>query len=314
MTVLGEEEQIATYGTGLQTTRLTGAPDGTVRWQHTRGRDHPAPYPTTPAGFVARAREASDDVIHFATPVRADGDSATWHATGRRSAARVLLADDDACRQLSPLLGRLGSRLRILHTPGPAPAHTSGYPLPPGLARLRPWLERGGGTRAGAGFHYRMRTQLGPARMAKLRDFTDALIRPTDQDTVLHGWLTLGNVVPPDTPDTGAPTVVLSGVEVARARPEADLAWLVGEIEEFRRTAELSGAPKPQLLDLTATFLHHYGPGYDRAVVAAGAVVRIATHAHDFAHYVGWHASLHTYIPMLADLLDGDGLTSLPGT
>jgi hypothetical protein len=313
MTVLGEEEQIATYGTGLQTTRLTAGPDGTVRWQHTRGRNHPAPYPRIPADFVARVREASDDVLHFATPTHADGNTATWHAAGRRSAARVLLADDDACHQLSPLLGRLGSRLRILHTPVPTSAH-AGYPLPPGLTRLRPWLEHGGGTRAGAGFHYRLRTQLGVGRMTKLRDFNDALLRPTGQDTVLHGWLTLGNIVPPDTPDTGAPTVVLSGIEAAHARPEADLANLVGEIEEFRRTAELSGAPNPQLHDLTAAFLDHYGPGYDRAVVAAGAVVRIATHAHDFAHYVGWHASLHTYIPMLADLLDCDGLTSLPQT
>ncbi|MFJ8871352.1 hypothetical protein ACIRD6_37095 [Streptomyces sp. NPDC102473] len=312
MTALGEEEQIASYGTGLQTTRLTRSPGGVIRWQHTRGRDHPTPYPRIPADFTARAHEASDGALHFATPTHADGDSATWDATGRRSAARVLLADDDARHQLTPVLGHLGSRLRILHTPRPASTHV-GYPLPPGLTRLSPWLEHGGGTRAGAGFHYRLRTQLGPARMTKLRAFTDALLRPTDQDTVLHGWLTLGNIIPPDPPGTGTPTVVLSGIEAARARPEADLAAVVGEIEEFRRTAELSGAPKPQLQDLTAAFLHHYGPGYDSAVVAAGAVVRIATHAHDFAHYVGWHASLHTYIPMLADLLDSDGLTSLPG-
>ncbi|MFE9703327.1 hypothetical protein [Streptomyces sp. NPDC005930] len=307
----GHEPEITVYGTGLQTTRLTRCPQGGVHWQHTRGRNHPAPYPRIPAGFAARAQQASDDTLRFATPLHANDHSATWHTAGTRSAARVLLDQDGAGPQLAPLLTSLGARLKILHTPGPTPP-PGAYTLPPGLARLRPWLAQGRGTRAGAGFHYRLRTQLGTERWSKLRDFTETLLQPTAQDTVLHGWLTLGNIIPPDTPGPRTPATVLSGTEAARGRPEADLASIVGEIEEFRRTAELSGHPDPALCDLTTAFLHHYGPGYDPGVVAAGAVVRIATHAHDFANYVGWHPSLHTYIPMLADLLDSDGTTCLP--
>ncbi|TDT23072.1 hypothetical protein EV562_12027 [Streptomyces sp. BK208] len=307
----GYGPEIAVYGTGLQTTRLTRCPQGGVHWQHTRGRNHPAPYPRIPAGFAARALQASDDTLRFATPLHADGHSATWHTTGTRSAARVLLDQDGSGPPLAPLLASLGARLKILHTPGPTPPPDA-YALPPGLARLRPWLAQGRGTRAGAGFHYRLRTQLGTERLSKLRDFTETLLQPTAQDTVLHGWLTLGNIIPPHTPGPRTPATVLSGTEAAHGRPEADLASIVGEIEEFRRTAELSGHPDPALGDLTTAFLHHYGPGYDPGVLAAGAVVRIATHAHDFANYVGWHPSLHTYIPMLADLLDSDGTTCLP--
>ncbi|MFG2986776.1 hypothetical protein ACGFYQ_36960 [Streptomyces sp. NPDC048258] len=308
-----DEQQIATYGTGLQTTRITRRSDGTIRWQHSRGHNHTTPYPPVPDDFTARARDASDDRLHFATPTEADATRSTWNTAGRRSAARFLLIEDDPGHHLYDLLGRLGARLEVLHTPRPAPPRDV-YPPPPGPARLRTWLEHGRGTRAGAGFHYRLRSQLGPGRFAKLRAYTDTVLQPTDHDTVLHGWLTLGSIVPPDEPGSGLPTAVLSGIEAAYGRPEADLSSIVGEIEEFRRTAELSGTPRPFLRRLTATFLDHYGLGYDRSVVAAGAVVRIATHAHDFANYVGWHASLHTYVPMLADLLDCDGNTALPGT
>ncbi|MBT2446175.1 hypothetical protein J7F03_03515 [Streptomyces sp. ISL-43] len=318
-------QQTSTYGTGLQTTRVTRLPDGTVRWSHSRGSNHPAPYPPVPHDFTTRAHAASDDALRFATPVEADAQHGTWDTAGSRSAARLLLTGDGASEQdgrdgpdepdgpVGSMLGRLGARLRVLHTARPVTAYLGEYPPPPGLTRFQPWLDGGRGTRAGAGFHYRLRSSLGPDRLAKLREFTETLLRATDADTVLHGWLTLGNIVMPDDPGPGRPAVVLSGLEAARGRPETDIGWIVGEIEEFRRTAELASTPRPLLPGLTTAFLEGYGPGgWDRDVVAAGAVVRIATHAHDFANYVGWHASLHTYVPMLADLLDSDGNTALP--
>ncbi|MFD9725787.1 hypothetical protein [Streptomyces sp. NPDC059072] len=313
MTALDEEQQISTYGTGLQTTRITRRPDGTIRWHHSRGHNHTVPYPPVPDDFVARARDASDERLRFATPTEADASRSTWDTAGRRSAARFLLTDDDPDHHLHGILGHLGARLAVLHAARPAPPRAA-YPPAAGPARLRTWLDQGRGTRAGPGFHYQLRSRIGPARFAKLRAYTEALLEPTEHDTVLHGWLTLGSIVPPDQPGSDRPTVVLSGVEAAFGRPEADLSSIVGEIEEFRRTAELSGTARPFLRRLTTTFLDRYGPGYDRSLVAAGAVVRVATHAHDFANYVGWHASLHTYVPMLADLLDRDGNTALPDT
>lgn len=313
MTTRDETSLIAAYGTGLQSTRITQQPDGTTRWQRSPGPHHTGTYPPLPPAFAEQARAASTPDLRFATPIDAGEHHAAWDTNGRRSAARALLTEDDPTHQIHAILGRLGSNLATLHTRQPGHPHTT-YPPPPGLTRLHTWLERGRGPRASAGFHYRLRTQLGHDRIDKLRSFTHTLLQPADHDTTLHGWLTLGSIVPSDQTGPDRPDVVLSGLEAARGRPEADLANIVGELEEFRRTAELAHIERPFLPGLTATFLQHYGPAWDRDTVAAGAVARIATHAHDFAAYVGWHPSLHTYIPMLADLLDCDGSTALPDT
>ncbi|WP_326844502.1 hypothetical protein OHB33_40825 (plasmid) [Streptomyces sp. NBC_01558] len=317
MTTLDDTRLIAAYGTGLQSTRITRQPDGTIRWQRSPGPNHPTgAYPPVPAAFTEQARTASSPLLRFATPHDASAHHASWDTHGPHSAARALLTEDDPTQQIHDTLGRLGNHLTTLHTRQIGRPHTT-YQQPPGLTRLQSWLEHGRGPRASAGFHHRLRNQLGPDRLDKLRSYTHALLQPTSHDTTLHGWLTLGSIVPTELKaeaDPGPGDAVLSGIEAACGRPEADLANIVGELEEFRLNAELTGTPRPFLHRLTATFLQHYGPGWDRAIVAAGAVARIATHAHDFAAYVGWHPSLHTYIPMLADLIDCDGTTALPDT
>ncbi|WP_181138634.1 hypothetical protein [Streptomyces sp. Ru73] len=315
MSVLTGPELIDTFASGLQVTRITRQADGRIHWQRTPGVNHRTPYPAVPPGFAEQAANASDDRVCFATPFDAGPHHTSWHTTGSTTAARALLSDTVPVRQLLDVCSALGSRLTVLHgrraaeppAAGPQPVG----PVPPWLDRLNTWLESGRGPRASAGFHYRLRSQLGPSRWDSLRDCSRELLRPQEPAATLHGWLTLGSVVLPDPPGRGRPSTVLSGAEATVGRPEVDLACVIGELEEFRITADRLGTDATVQRSLAAAFLTHYGDGWDRDAVAAGALARIASHAHDFASYVGWHASLHDYVPMLADLLDGAGSTVL---
>ncbi|MGW5126340.1 hypothetical protein ACWEQ7_20270 [Streptomyces sp. NPDC004069] len=305
-----DAELIDSFGTGLQVTRLSLLPDGRVRWLVGPGRDHTGPHGHVPPGFAEIAGRASGPRLRFAVPLDAGDRHCVWETPGRRSIARALLHDDgDPADRIHGVLAELGSRLRVLHDQEPL-AGLAGYPRPSVVSRLGDWLRSGRGPRAGAGFHYRLRRGLGPSRWEKLHDFAQVLLDERAPATTLHGWLSLGSIVPPDSPDDRQASVVLSGPEAARGRREIDLATVLGELEEFRRAVEGVGTERAHRL--AAAFLTHYGEGWDRRTVAMGAVTRIATHAHDFACYVGWHDELHAYVPMLADLLDGDGFTALP--
>ena len=176
------------------------------------------------------------------------------------------------------------------------------------------WLDQGGGPRAAAGWHRRLRALLGTERWEALRAFTHRALfpRPDGAETVVHGWFTLGNIVVADAPDTRPGTVVLSGPEAAWSRPETDLACVLGELLELTMVAQRQASRRPQFGRLRDALLSGYGPGWDRDAVATGAVVRIATHAHDLAAYADRHCDLHAYAPMLADLIDDRGRTALP--
>jgi hypothetical protein len=327
-------ELLDTFGTGLQTTRLVRRPGGAARWLRSPGPDVKAPFLPLSDGFVRAAERASADGLRFATPVRIAGREWAWDAPGRRSLAQLLVTDrplpGEVYGEVHDTVARLGSRLRVLHGQPPVP-ELSGR-LPTGLARLADWLDGGRVPRAGAGFRHRLRSQMGPQRWEKLRSFTHGLLPARQapdgpgQDTrdqaaaapagppcvLLHGWLTLGSVILADQPETHRGSVVLCGVEAAQGRPEVDLGSVLGELEELRLTALRTGRQRPELQDLAAALLTHYGDGWDPATVAVSAVARIVTHARDFASHVGWHADVHAYIPMITELVDSDGTTALP--
>ncbi|MEU9121549.1 hypothetical protein AB0C96_17110 [Streptomyces sp. NPDC048506] len=307
-------EVLTAFRTGYQATRVTALPDGRIRWQHTPGTHHDGLYPPVRPDVVHRLHAASDPHIRFTTPSVASPTECSWDVNGRHSLASWLVpGEDDPTERLHETIGRLGLRLRALHDQPPGTDPPTDPAPPPGPARLLAWLDSGRAPRAGAGFHHRLRAQLGPARWEKLRDFTHHLLhpRPTDRTGVVHGWFSLGRIIVADPPDATPRACVLSGFEATWGRPELDLACLIGELAEYRKAAERAGADWPVPDTLQHTFLTHYGTGWEAGTLAAGAVVRIATHAHDFAAYIGWGAQLHGYVPMLTDLLDTDGAASL---
>ncbi len=308
------QRTVTEFGTGSWTTRVVTLTDGSIRWQRAPGRDNPGPPESVPPGFGDRARAASDQHVRFAVPFVADGADFTWEAPGRNSAAGLLLSDDDRAGQLHEVFGHLGRQLRALHSQHASDEPPGDYPQPQGHVRLTNWLESGRGSRAAAGWRVQLRTQLGADRWKKLCEFAHHMLhpRPTDATTVVHGWFALGSIVVADTPGAEPGAAVLSGPEAALSRPETDVANLVGELLELSKVAERASLDRPVFKALRDRFLAHYGPGWDRETVAIGAVVRIATHSHDFAAYVGWNPDLHNYIPMLADLLDSDGAAALP--
>ncbi|MBM7167708.1 hypothetical protein JQK87_04655 [Streptomyces sp. G44] len=297
------------FGTGFETTRITLLPDNKVHWHHRVGSHRSALYPSVPGDFLRHAQAASSRALHFSTPVAENPRELGWVVNGRQSIGGLLEPGehpDDA--RLRAIARHLGTGLRKLHDRS-ADAALDHYPLPPGPSRLKAWLKDGRGPRAATGFHYRLRSQLGPARWDRLRAYVHHLLHPKagEPRTILHGWFSLGAVVVPDAPGGTEGTCVLTGPDVSQGRPETDLACLIGELTEFRFGAARLGLDLPLLDSLQSELVTHYGGAIDRGALAIGATVRIATHAHDFAAYVGWGDQLHGYIPMLAELIDCDG-------
>ncbi|MFJ4188918.1 hypothetical protein [Kitasatospora sp. NPDC089509] len=306
MTTAHRPRLLAQFGTGRQLTRITETAPDTVRWQRTPGPQHPDPYRPVPADVTAALHAADGPPVAFATPDTAEPDRYAWDVNGRRSLGE--LVESGRAGQHTDLLrdtaGHLGRHLRRLHD------HAHGrdwshHPRPGGPLRLAAWLRTGRGPRAATGFRHLLHSRLGPAAFARLTEHTDRLLTPDPgRDTLLHGWFSLGSVVLADTPDARPAASVLSGPEAAVGRPETDAACLLGELTEYRMAAHRAGLDWSWLDPVGAAFLAGYGEGLDPGLLAAAVTVRVATHACDFACYVGWDAQLHGYVPMLAELLD----------
>ncbi|MEU2856461.1 hypothetical protein [Streptomyces syringium] len=314
MTGPADLQVLEEFSTGYQATRVTALPNGHIHWQHNLKTDREGSYPPLDPDLTDRFTAASDPHVRFAAPCTAQPTEYSWEIAGRHSLATVLLPDAPTPAKHLEVFAHLGRQLRALHDQPASTGRPDAYPAPRGPSRLMAWLDRGQGTRASAGFHHLLRSRLGPSRWEKLRGFTHHLLHPepAEHTSVLHGWFSLGNLILADDPHISPRTFVLSGMDAAQGRPETDLAWLLGELAEYRKATERQGIDWPVLDTLQNTFLEHYGPGWNRDLVAAGSVVRIATHAHDFATYIGWGPQLHGYLPMLAELLDTDGATALP--
>ncbi|MEU7279176.1 hypothetical protein AB0A69_10415 [Streptomyces sp. NPDC045431] len=305
---------LSEFRTGFLTTRVSRTGTGTILWQHTPGPDRDQPFPTVPVALLDLLAAASSPVLTWVAPTTATAHEVAWETDGRHSLAAALESDSHTDRQIETIGAHLGAQLRRFHDLSRVQdhaAHRDAYPpRPPGLTRLRSWLDQGRGTRAAPAFHYRLRSRLGSRRWGRLNELTDHLLQPGGDETAtaLHGWFSMGGIVLGDRPGTEAISV-LSGPDTCWGRPEIDLGCLVGELTEYRIAARRKGIAWPVLGRLQRAFLAHYGTA-DTEAVAAGALLRVATHAHDYASYVGWSEQLHGYVPMLTELLD-DPLTAL---
>ncbi|MFR0358363.1 hypothetical protein [Streptomyces sediminimaris] len=307
------------FATGYQRTAVHRLPDGTFRWVRGAGADRPVPL----AGPGPRARRLlaapRSAGIRLALPEEIPG-ALRYTVHGAESAARLLWSELPPARRdrLTGALHGTGRLLRALHdTPGRGerPAEVAGRTGPPGPARLAAWMDTGAGPRAAARLHGLLRARFGPRRWAVLRSWCAGLAEPAPGDVLLHGAAGTGSViVAEERSGPAADSALLTGEDLAPGPPAFDVGWLLGEFLELRMTAARKGAtPRPPLTELPAALLDGYG-GADPVTAGRAAVLRIATHAHDFAAYMGWHPELGLYADALPAYVDGEGTAALNGT
>ncbi|MET8699362.1 hypothetical protein ABZW10_10900 [Kitasatospora sp. NPDC004723] len=236
-----------------------------------------------------------------------------YEVTGEVPLVRmVLTARTEADhRGLVPVLRGVGGALRRLHAEvDPLLA----APGPPGPARLAAWMDRGNGPGAARELHVFMRRRLGAARWQRVRAWCDRLAGGEASDVFLHGAPGSGTTV---LGGGGRCSALLTGEDHARGPRGFDVGWLLGELAElriFRSRAVTGGTPRSAAEDrLSAALLEGYGKltGEGEAVGQA-AVLRMLTHAHDFATYVRWDAELEHYGDALTSLIDEGGMGLVP--
>ncbi|WP_328872388.1 hypothetical protein OHT76_21020 [Streptomyces sp. NBC_00287] len=192
-----------------------------------------------------------------------------------------------------------GPRAPITPTPAsPPPANT---PAP-------------AGPRAAAALHSVALRLLGSARWDRVLGWCEELAVGRPGDVFLHGAPSLGSIVVGPEPPHGW---LMIGEELARGPADHDLGWLLGEFVEWRMTLDrpvlAPAAPlDPEVYETTrAALLRGYGPPADPVAAGRSAVLRVFTHAHDFAAYMGWHPELLEYLAAIAELIDDEGARAL---
>lgn len=198
--------------------------------------------------------------------------------------------------RITNVLTAVGRGLRELHNlpPGDVDAR------PLGTARLAAWLRGGPQSCASGRLAQAWQARLGARRTAQVLDWCDEIGAAGPRDTLLHGGASIGALV--DGAD--GPPALLCGEEIAAGRPEYDLGWLCGELLEWQLICCSSGDAAASCAAARQAVLRAYGDGIDLDLIDRVMVLRIATHAHDFAAYVGWIDPLSAYLDSVTDLVD----------
>lgn len=290
------------FGTGYQRTAIYRTDSGYL-WVRSPGPDRPGgmaePGPDlravltahTPRGMTLRLAEKVDE-------------SLVYEVQGRQTAARVAFGwrdGADARERLASAAHAVGHSLAGLHADVPATATETS---PPALSRVIRWMSTEQGPQGAAALHGVLHTHLGPARWRQVLSWCQEFAEPGDADTVLlHGAPSLGSVI---LASEGSADCLLTGEEVSRGLAGYDVGWLLGEILEWDMTASApeDTAERAAARRVGRALLGGYGALPDRTVVSRAAVLRILTHAHDFAAYRGWHPELMQYARSLSRLVD----------
>jgi hypothetical protein len=128
-----------------------------------------------------------------------------------------------------------------------------------------------------------------------------------DDPAFAHGGLSIGGIVPVT---TGAYDCVLTGEDSGGASAGHDIGWLVGELLELRATAyDAADEHLVGLLDeVIRDVLREHG-GHPEGIHRA-AVLRIALHAEDYAHFIGWDDQLIRRAQLLEKVWSDDAWAS----
>ncbi|MEU4474597.1 hypothetical protein [Micromonospora sp. NPDC023888] len=197
--------------------------------------------------------------------------------------------------RIAETLTVVGRGLRALHGLSPGGPHAR----PLGAQRLATWLRGGPQSCVSDRLARVWHARLGARRTARVLDWCDELDAAGPRDVLLQGGVSIGSLVD----GAGGPPALLCGEEIATGRPEYDLGWLCGELLEWQLAVG-------DIADVAAVeaarqaVLRGYGDGIDLDLIQRVMVLRIATHAHDFAAYVRWIDSLATQLDTVADLVD----------
>ncbi|MGV2917610.1 phosphotransferase [Streptomyces alfalfae] len=249
--------------------------------------------------------------IKLALPTPVGG---TLHYHALPGAETVAKASVEPGCTLSPvnvaaaLLGA-GEALRLLHATMPT---TDVGRRIPGPTRLAAWMRDGQGPRSAPALHPIMLRYLGGARWDRALAWCAALDEPSPGEVFLHGAPSLGSIVVGRKPSRAA---LLMGEDITRGPADFDLGWLLGEFVEWRMVLDhpVRGRRMDQELyrATVAALLDGYGPQDDPQTAGRAAVLRLLTHVHDFAAYVGWHPELLDYVAKIAELIDCEGASAL---
>ncbi|MEU7042842.1 hypothetical protein AB0A77_17490 [Streptomyces varsoviensis] len=339
----GDRAVVDAFGTGFQHTRVSRAGGGAYLWSRSAGPDRPTPLhaPTE----AARALLASTGAAGRGCPIRLCLPAAALGAleyttTGSVTVAKLLwqLVPGELRERMTTVLYGTGALLRELHqcVPPPGTALTkpaSGRPTqenpggrlrwdaphglsaapgrvaPTGPARLAAWLDSGEGPRGATRLHYVLRRRLTGSQWDAVRSWCADLAWQGGDAVLLHGAPSTGSLV------LGSGAELLCGEDLAQGPAGFDPGWLLGEFLELRMTAAAHGTPAdPLLRELPEALLAGYGTTPDSMWMGRAAVLRLLTHAHDFAAYVGWHPELTVYAAAAPGYIDIEGRAALDGT
>lgn len=245
-------------------------------------------------------RVAADMAPYGAAPSGREGGGARYLVPGPASLALLLEVGMDQTA-LCRLAVTLGEVLAAAH--GSAPL---GLDAPAGAVRVRNWLA-GQDVSATAG---RARSVLAEALGPDALSEVELVVRRwacTDQGSPSPRLL-LGapgsQSVWPD-PHGGAPTVLVTD-ELAQGDCEWDLGWFIGELWE----RSLSSATPERLWRAAGSLLASHArreASVEPRRVAEVVMVRVLTHLHDYAAFVGWEPTLIERARAVADWVRPNG-------
>lgn len=290
------------FGTGYQRTAVYRMDSGYL-WVRSAGPDRPggmvesgpelraALTTHTPRGMTLRLAEKVDE-------------SLAYRVGGCETAARVALGRQHGANRgerLASAVHAVGRSLAGLHADVSVTGAETG---PPALSRVIRWMSTAQGPRGAAALHEVLHTHLGAAQWRRILDWCQEFAEPGRADSVLlHGAPSLGSMI---LASETAADCLLTGEEVSRGPAGYDVGWLVGEFLEWDMMASAPGntAERAAARYAGRALLGGYGALPDTTVVSRAAVLRVLTHAHDFAAYRGWHPELMHYARSLSRLVD----------
>ncbi|WP_128433861.1 hypothetical protein [Streptomyces cyaneus] len=323
-------EIVDEFGTGFLRTRVRRHGRGFV-WERSAGELRREPFSAVSdevrAAVSAVVPESAPGVAGVLPVLGVPQDGARRYPAGAaRSVGHLLLSALDARQRglLHHLLYEVGRTVRRVHEGVPVRLATG---RPRGAARLASWLRTTPSRTPSPtpssdaphahlpNLHALAARRLGPDRLARVLGWCDELAVGGEGDVFLLGGVGSGALVPGAAPGAG---VLLAGEELARGPAAYDVGWLLGELAEFR----LVHLTRPEHADLAEhcaesarSFLRGYGDhGTDPVALGRAAALRVFTHAHDYAAYVGWTDEFPAYLDCIAELIDTDGTAAVRPT
>ena len=128
-----------------------------------------------------------------------------------------------------------------------------------------------------------------------------------DDATFAHGGLSIGGIIPVT---TGVYDGVLTGEDAGSASAGHDIGWIVGELLEMRAAAhDTEDDDGGALLDEAIQDILRKHAGHPQGTHRAAAL-RIALHAEDYAHHIGWDDGLIRHAQLLAKVWADDAWIS----